>query len=259
VRRSWTVFLVVPLLLGAMAFGCCFAGQGTLTQVSTIDALMTGIYDGETTLAALREKGDFGLGTFNALNGEMILLDGKFYRIRETGRVETPAPAERTPFAAVTFFRSDKKLHLQTGLDLRQFAAVADSLLPTANIFYAIKITGLFQKVRTRSEPAQEKPYRPLEEVLKTQPTFNLESIRGTVVGFRCPPYVKGINVPGYHLHFVASDFGSGGHVLDFVIKDAVLDIAYVHQFSLILPPDRLFYDADLTPDREKELKAVEN
>lgn len=257
-KRLWIRFLAIPLILAFTVFGNCYSGQHVLTQVSTIDALMTGVYDGETTLAALGQKGDFGVGTFNALNGEMVLLDGRFYRIRETGKVETPGPTEKTPFAAVTFFESDKTFPLQAGLDLRRFMIETDRALPTTNIFYAIKITGVFQVVRTRSEPAQKKPYRPLEEVLKTQPTFSLENIRGTIVGFRCPSYVKGINVPGYHLHFISSDHATGGHVLDFIVKEAVLEVDYMNQFSLVLPSDKGFYGADLTPDREEAPKAVE-
>lgn len=257
-KRLWIRFLAVSLIVGLSAFANCYAEQHVLTQVSTIDALMTGVYDGETTLASLRQRGDFGIGTFNTLNGEMVFLDGHIYRIRETGKIEEPAPSEKTPFAAVTFFEPDKTLSLRADLDFQRFTAEIDRLLPTANIFYAIKITGVFQRVRARSVPAQTKPYRPLAEVVKTQSIFNFENIRGTIVGFRCPTYVKGVNVPGYHLHFISSDHSSGGHVLDFTIKEATVEIDYMDRFYLILPSDKGFYGADLTPDREKALKAVE-
>jgi acetolactate decarboxylase len=252
--RRFLFFLVISLMLT----GTLHAGRDTLTQISTIDALMTGVYDGETTLLDLRGKGDFGLGTFNALNGEMILLDGEFYRVTASGAVERPDPATKTPFAAITFFEPDRKASLERGLDFRGMTAKADKMLPTANIFYAVKITGSFQMVRVRSVPAQQKPYIPLNEVVKTQPVFELKNVEGTIVGFRCPPYAKGINVPGYHLHFLTADRKAGGHVLDLRVEQALMEIDDTGEFMLILPPDKSFYGADLTPDREKELKAVE-
>lgn len=238
--------------------GICLAGEDTLTQVSTIDALMTGVYDGETTLGRLKEKGDLGLGTFNALDGEMVFLDGVFYQVTSTGDVLRPALSVKTPFAAVTFFKADRTFPLKKGLTFREFAAVTDRSLPTRNIFYAFKVTGTFRTMRTRSVPAQAKPYRPLSEVVKTQPVFEYSNIRGTIVGFRCPSYVKGVNVPGYHLHFLSADLRRGGHILDFVVDSANLEIDDTREFFLVLPGDKVFDKADLEPDRENDLKAVE-
>jgi len=246
------------LIIGLVFAGAAQAGRDTLTQISTIDALMTGVYDGATTLSELQRKGDFGVGTFNTLNGEMILLDGEFYRITGSGTVESPGPDTKTPFAAVTFFDPDRKASLARGIDFQGTTALADKMLPTFNIFYAVKITGTFQMVRTRSVPAQQKPYRPLSEVVKTQPVFELKNVEGTIVGFRCPPFAKGINVPGYHLHFLTADRKAGGHVLDFKVERAVLEIDDTGELTVIFPSDKAFYGADLTPDREKELKAVE-
>lgn len=238
--------------------GMCFAGEDTLTQVSTIDALMTGVYDGEVTLGQLKEKGDFGLGTFNALDGEMILLDGVFYQVISTGDVRKPALSVKTPFAAVTFFKADRTFPLKQGLTFREFTAAADRSLPTRNIFYAFKVNGTFRTMRTRSVPAQAKPYRPLSEVVKTQPVFEHSNVRGTIIGFKCPSYVKGVNVPGYHLHFLSADLSRGGHVLDFVVDSANVEIDDTREFFLVLPGDKAFDKANLEPDRGSELEAVE-
>ena len=252
--RVWVLILTISLAATCTAF----AGQDTLTQLSTIDALMTGVYDGDTTLASLRERGDFGLGTFNALGGEMILLDGRFYRVAAASSVEQPDSATKTPFAAVTFFEPDLVVPLERGLDFRTLASRTGQLLPTVNVFYAIKITGTFQVVTARSVPSQKKPYKPLSEVVKTQPVFTISDVEGTIVGFHCPPYVKGLNVPGYHLHFLSADRKSGGHVLDFRVEKATMQIDETREFLLILPSDKAFNEADLKADREKELKAVE-
>ncbi len=253
-RRFPILFLMI---FSGLACGVC-ADSDVLTQVSTIDALMTGIYDGETTLSALLKEGDFGFGTFNSLDGEMVLLDGQVYRITGTGKVERPPLSTKVPFAAVTFFEVDRKITLAAGLTMPQFITDTDRLLPTPNIFYAIKISGTFESVKTRSVPRQEKPYRPLADVVKTQPEFNLKNVRGTMVGLRCPPYVKGINVPGYHLHFISADRKAGGHVLDFKVQKAIAEIDDTNEFFLMLPSDNSFYQADLAVDRAKELSAAE-
>ena len=250
--------LLVVAVLALTGAATLHAGQDTLTQVSTIDALMSGIYDGETTLASLRQKGDFGLGTFNALDGEMTLLDGIFYQIKSTGAVERPELTIKTPFATVTFFEPDTSVPLEGGLDFRTFTARTEKLLPTPNIFYAIKVTGTFRYVKTRSVPRQKQPYKPLAEVTKTQPVFEFKNVEGTIVGFYSPSYVKGINVPGYHLHFLTADRKAGGHLLDFVIEKGTMEIDDTSEFTMILPSDRPFYQADLTADREKELQRVE-
>lgn len=251
-------FFAIAVVCWMFVPGVCLAGEDTLTQISTIDALMTGVYDGETTLGQLKEKGDFGLGTFNALDGEMVLLDGVFYQVKSTGAVVRPALSLKTPFAAVTFFKADRTFPLKPGLTFREFIGITDGSLPTRNIFYAFKVTGTFRAVKTRSVPAQAKPYRPLSEVVKKQPVFEYSNVRGTIVGFKCPSFVKGVNVPGYHLHFLSADFSRGGHILDFVVDSAKVEIDDTREFSLILPGDSVFDKADLEPDREKELNAVE-
>jgi acetolactate decarboxylase len=253
--KRWVLCLLV-------LFALCGTGHAgpkdVLTQVSTIDALMTGVYDGETTLASLREKGDFGLGTFNNLDGEMVLLDGRWYRVTSTGAVEHPGPETKTPFAAVIFFKADRKIPLERGIDFQEFVTRTDKLLPTQNIFYAIKITGTFEVVKARSVPRQKKPYRPMDDVVKNQSLFHLPKVEGTIVGFRCPPYAKAINVPGYHLHFISQDGKSGGHVLDFKIEKAVMEVDETREFHLVLPADEAFSHANLSPDRGKTLHGIE-
>jgi acetolactate decarboxylase len=251
-------FLIKTLLIIILFASASCAQQGVITQVSTIDALMTGVYDGEVTLADLKQKGDFGVGTFNTLDGEMVLLEGQFYRATAAGTVEQPDFNTKTPFAAVTFFRPDRTASLSKGLDFQEFTQQTDRQIPTSNIFYAIKITGTFEIVKTRSVPPQKKPYKSLSEVVKTQPVFDLKHLKGTIIGFRCPPYVKGVNVPGYHLHFLSADHTSGGHVLEFRIEKGTLEIGEIKEFFLMLPSDKAFYNADLSQDRGKELKTVE-
>ncbi len=248
--------LAVCFILLSFSFG--FASDESITQVSTIDALMAGFYDGTTTLAEMRKNGDLGIGTLHTLDGELILLDGVFYQVTVDGKATKPDLGTKTPFASVTFFTADRQLKLKDGTSFAEFTVDTEKWFPSHNIFYAVKVRGTFKSVRTRSVPSQKKPYRPLGEIVKTQPVFELKNVTGTIVGFWCPSYVKGINVPGYHLHFITSDGKAGGHVLDFVVADATAEFDDTREMFLILPNDNDFDRLDLKRDRTSELKAVE-
>ncbi len=255
-KRSFFLFLLPVLLAGA----CASPRSDTITQVSTIDALLAGVYDGHLTLAELRTYGDFGLGTFDRLEGEMILLDGVFYQVKCDGRVYLPPLSTRTPFAAVTWFTVDYRETVDHPLDMAGLEEKIRGITPGANLFRAFRLRGEFSRVRTRSVPAQEKPYPPLAEVAAVQPVFELEDVAGTLVGFLSPGFVRGVNVPGFHMHFIAEDLSGGGHVLAFELARGVLEADTVHDALLIHLPVTLeaFVAADLSPDRSEELERVE-
>lgn len=235
------------------------AQRETLVQISTIDALLGGVYDGVMTFGTLKEYGDFGIGTFEGLDGEMVGFDGNFYQVKADGIAYPVADSMETPFASVTFFDTDCQEKLPGGADYQQLRDFLDEILPTGNIFYAIKIEGTFSYMKTRSVPGQQKPYPPLVEVVKNQPTFEFTDVEGIVVGFRCPAYVAGVNVPGYHLHFLTKDKSAGGHVLEFQVDEAVAYIDYTSEFLMILPGnDSDFYKIDLTQEKQEELEQVE-
>jgi acetolactate decarboxylase len=248
------------ILLAISLTGCRTPPPNGITQVATIDALLTGVYDGHMTLADLHKSGDFGIGTFEALDGEMILLEGHFYQIRSDGRVYHPADSIRTPFACVTWFNPHLQKSITAPINFKQLEKQIDSLVPLQNQFCAFTLRGSFSRVRTRSVPAQKKPYPPLVDVTKNQPVFELGAVRGTLIGFRAPAFVKGINVPGYHLHFLADDRSGGGHVLDFEVTDGTLEVDSVNDWLRVyLPPEsQSFGQANLTVDRSSELNAVE-
>jgi len=164
----------------------------------------------------------------------------------------------KTPFAIVTFFGPDKTILLDKDMDYDQLKHYLDSLLPTKNIFYAVKIEGIFRYIKTRSVPRQTKPYPPLVEVVKNQTTFEFQDVEGTIVGFRCPSYVKGINIPGYHLHFITKDKKGGGHLLECRTQNMKIEIDYTSEFFMVLAESGEFYKTDLTKEKQKELEKVE-
>jgi acetolactate decarboxylase len=230
----------------------------TLFQTSTINALLEGIYDGDMPVATLRQHGDFGLGTVNGLDGEMVQLDGQVFQVRSDGKARRVPDEARVPFADTTFFDADRSVTVEKPLSFKEMTTYIDTLLPSRNIFYAIRIEGTFGYVKTRSVPRQAKPYPRLAEVVKTQPTFEFRSQPGVMVGFWTPNYAAGLNVPGYHFHFLTADRTGGGHVLDCTLGQVKISIDDLPRFSLDLPRTREFRAAVLDTDRGSELNTVE-
>lgn len=217
-----------------------------LFQVSTINALLEGIYDGEVSFGELKTHGDLGLGTFNSLDGEMTMIYGEVYQVRSDGKVYIMPDSAKTPFSVVTFFEEDTTIMLDSLLDYNSLEKFLDNKLPTENLIYAIKIEGLFKYVRTRSVPAQEKPYLPLAEVVKTQAEFEFHNEKGIMVGFRLPEFINGINIPKYHLHFITEDRRGGGHLLECETDRVKIDVDFTGELFVSLPQIKEFYDADL-------------
>lgn len=228
-----------------------------LVQVSVIDALLQGFYDGFYPIGQLKRHGDFGIGTFHALDGEMVMFNDTIFQVLATGEVRIPNDTVKTPFAAVSPWVSNKMVQLSL-FSFEQLKEEFDSLFPTRNIFYMVKMSGEFSHVRTRSVPAQQSPYPPLVEVTANQPEFTFENVKGDIVGFYCPPYAQGINVVGLHLHFLTADRTGGGHLLEFEMKSGYVEIGYLHHYQLILPEYGDFLGGDFTVDRTDELDNVE-
>ena len=208
----------------------------SLFQTSTIETLLEGNYDGDVSFAELGARGDFGLGTLNALDGEMIALDGSFYQIRSDGRAYEVDGMARTPFAVVTLFEPGLCQTLDTLIDFDGLCGRVDDLLQTTSCC-AVRVDGQFEYVKTRSVPRQRKPYPLLVDVVKDQPTFELHDVAGSLVGFRFPDYAEGLNVTGYHFHFITADRSAGGHVLGCRLTRGELLVDLEADLRLELPP----------------------
>lgn len=239
-------------LISLMLLSCQSAqkeveNKDVLYQYSALGSLMEGVYDGEMTFSELGQHGDTGLGTFNTLDGEMIEIDQQFYQIKSDG-VAYPVSGEmKTPFSAVTFFEPDQTVTVSEQMDCAQLKEYLDSQLPTRNIPYAFKIEGTFEYIKTRSVPSQEKPYIPLLEVLKTQPTFEFNNVTGAIVGFRMPEYIGDVNAPGYHFHFITQDRTAGGHLLECRVQNINVEVDYTGEWYTVLPQDEAFYNVEMS------------
>jgi len=176
-----------------------------------IAALVEGIYRADTTIGQLRQKGNLGIGTFNDLDGEMVLLDGQVYCLRPHGDAELIPDDVRTPFALTTMFEGDTEDQFHKVAEGDFEHALLD-LVPSPNLMYAIRIDGRFSYVRARSVPKQSN-YLPLAEIAKLQTVFEYRDVEGTIVGFFTPGFLAGVHLPGLHLHFITADRNRGGAI----------------------------------------------
>jgi acetolactate decarboxylase len=229
-----------------------------LFQASTIGALLDGAYDGDLSFAELAERGDLGLGTLNGLDGEMIALGGSFYRADVDGRIHPVGERERTPFAVVTRFEPTVEAESAGPLGHAELLEWLDGLVPPGSPSCALRVDGEFASVRARSVPRQSPPYRPLAEVVAGQNVFELEDLRGTIVGFRFPAYVEGIEVAGYHLHFIDEDRVRGGHVLDSCCGPLRALIDPSQDLQVELPPGIELADPGVSAETHAAIAGVE-
>lgn len=226
-------------------------------QISTINALISGLYDGCVSLSKLLQKGNFGIGTFKSLDGELTLLNGIFYRTRPNGSIYTCSENVSVPFAVVTEFENYKLYNISNCNSYKSIKEKLNSFLESKNIFYAFYIKGEFSYMRTRTVVKQEMPYKAMSEAVKNQPIFEYENVSGHIVGFRCPSYVEGLNVPGYHFHFISSNKKFGGHVSEFSIKTACARVQKCSCFRMELPENENFYNMKVT-DMSNDIETVE-
>ncbi|MBR3243396.1 MAG: acetolactate decarboxylase [Parasporobacterium sp.] len=233
----------------------------SLYQVSLLQDLTQGDYYGSVSVGELKEKGDTGLGTFDKLNGEMIVLDGKVYRADGEGKVEQVPNDETIPFASVTFFDEDDKATLTDVKDLNELIAQLDEKYTKdfQNYFQVVKVTGTFDKMNVRSELAQEEPYQPLAKVMETdQRFFDYTDVPGTVVGIYCPVYMDKLNSSGWHFHFISDDGTMGGHIVDLALKEGEVKWDKTTGLDVDLPGEERFRTYDFSTDQSEDVEKVE-
>ncbi len=260
--RSLAVTLLVALgcapqvaspPVGKPAVHEAVSADDALVQFSLLAALAADEYVGVAPLRDVLAGGDFGIGTFDHLDGEMIVLDGKIYQALADGTVRPADLDSTTPFAAVTFFAADGQLDNISAATLDDLDQQLDRKLPHRNSPYALRINGTFAAITIRSVPAQSPPFKPLVEVVKHQATWQHRNLRGTLVGLRCPEWMGTLNVSGYHWHFLSDDHQIGGHLLDCEFTGATLDYDECTSVVIHIPQTAEFdqFDADEVTDAD--------
>jgi acetolactate decarboxylase len=231
---------------------------GALYQTSLMSALIAGLYEGDITYGEIRKHGDFGLGTFNDLDGEMVGFDGTFYQLRSDGSARPVTADQKTPFAVVTFFRPELELNMVQQVAKSDFLATIEKAT-NANLFSAVRVDGTFDEVRTRTVQRQSRPFPPLTEATKHQAEKIFTNVRGTLAGFRTPAYAQGIGVAGFHLHFLRQDKQAGGHALDYRIRTGKVQICTVHDLQIELPASAEFLKTNFEdPALNQKIEASE-
>jgi acetolactate decarboxylase len=230
----------------------------TLYQVSTAGALVEGVYQGAVSVGVVREHGDFGLGTFEDLDGEMVVLDGDVFRVASDGSVHAVADDATTPFAVVTRFGDPAPTTLDATDDLAALIGAVDQLRDSANVFFAVRVDGHFDMVHVRAA-CRTAPGVPLAVATEHQAEFELGAVDGTMVGFWSPPYASGVEIAGYHLHFLTRDRTAGGHVLGCRGSGLQVRVQEESDVHLALPDTDAFRGADLTHDPSADLDRAEH
>ena len=228
---------------------------GSLYQISTSTALVEGVYSGSVSSSVLLEHGDFGLGTFEGLDGEMVVLDGQIYQV--TDKVRHRTDDFLVPFAAVTHFRAESSFEIENVESLKDIELACDQQRISDNLFYALRLDGIFETVHARAVHGVPQHTR-LLDAAKTQSEFHFENIEGTLVGLWSPHYSSSLSVPGYHLHFISKERTEGGHVLDCSAHKLKGRIQILSEYDIQLPESGPFLTADLSKDPASDLARTE-
>jgi acetolactate decarboxylase len=229
----------------------------TLFQVSTSAALVDGLYQGAVRVSRLLRHGDFGLGTFADLDGEMVVLDGACYQVSSNGTVAPVDGETLIPYAVVTRFTAALRKDHQEIPDFAGLVASCDQLRASNNVFYAFRASGTFRTVKTRvMKPVSEGTG--LKVAASAQQEFCFEDLRGTLVGLWSPGFAASFSVPGYHFHFLSEDRQKGGHVLECRASDLDLEVCPITEMHVSLPETQEFLRADLSRDPAEDLLVAE-
>jgi acetolactate decarboxylase len=224
-------------------------------QISTSTALVEGVYSGSVSSSTLLEHGDFGVGTFEGLDGEMVILDGEIYQA--SGNVRQRSDEFLVPFASVTHFREDAVFQIDEVACLKDIELACDPHRISENLFYAIRVDGVFEAVHARAVHPVAKGTR-LLDAAKTEFEFHFHDIEGTLVCLWSPRYSSSFSIPGYHFHFISKDRKQGGHVLNCTAQKLHARVQVVSQYDVRLPESGSFLTTNLDKDPASDLAKAE-
>jgi len=222
-------------------------------------AFMQGLYQGITTIGAAKRRGNFGVGQFAALDGELIVNEGAFYRATSDGNVRLADDSDQLCFAQLCIFSPQHKAwEVPPKTTYDSFGKFLNDVYPTMNSFCAFRITGMFANVVPTSPPAFKEPFPPFSEAKKMRKSFPKTDIQGSLVGYFSPPFTASVGVPGYHFHFISDDRLSGGHVEEFTLASGCVHVARINDFVLILPESKAYQECDLSQPTSATLPVTE-
>lgn len=233
--------------------------ENRLYQYGVADAFVGGLYKGTLPISELKKNGDFGLGAPDMLDGELMMYEGKVFQTQASGLTRIVPNTFKTSLSFVTFFKPDMQFEMTNSTAREQVLALIEQKLTNKNGLYAIKITGRFDSIRTRAfPPVTAEPFPPLSTIMDRQHFFDMKNTKGVLVGYKFPSYLNGINVAGYHFHFLSENERDGGHVLDFVGNDLKIEVAALNRFDLEIPKVGEFQQFKFKDNRNEDLERAE-
>jgi acetolactate decarboxylase len=242
-------------LVGAALREYLLRSPRRMYQISTSTALVEGVYGGAVSSSTLLKHGDFGVGTFEGLNGEMVILDGEIYQA--AGNVRRRSDDFLVPFASITHFREDAVVQIEKVACLKDIELACDPHRVSENLFYALRMDGVFDTIHARAVHPVPQGSR-LLDAAKTQLEFHFDNVEGTLVCLWSPRYARSFSVPGYHFHFISKDRTKGGHVLDCSAQQLRASIQIVSEYDVRLPEVGSFLTTDLNRDPASDLAMAE-
>ena len=233
----------------------------SLYQIALFQSVALGDFYGVTTAGRIKKHGDFGMGIFESVNGEMIMLDGVVYQALHDGSVVVASEDALIPYCDVTFFEADhvvEDFSADGYLDLeKKLTQITDEL--GKNMIYYVKISGHFKSISVRSELKQKEPYKMLNIALRTdQRRYDYEELDGTIIALYCPAYFAAMNAPGWHFHFISDDGLKGGHMLGAKMQGVKAEFDRITNFDLDIPNNEIFNALDLSKDLSEAIKEAE-
>jgi acetolactate decarboxylase len=256
-QRSAETGEPVRHLVATALAGLLDVDHQTIFQVSTVGALVEGLYEGAVRVGTLREHGDFGLGTFEGLDGEMVALDGDFYRVRTDGEIHPVDDDVLSPYAMITHFTPDQIVSVPACSSFDDLCAALDTVRDSANHFFAFRVTGTFPAMHVRAA-CKVAEGTPLVDATAVQGEWNLQDVHATLVAFWSPGYAAHFDVPGYHFHVVDDDRRRGGHLLACATGELTVGVQRLEQLVVALPETTSFLNADLGADPSGALDIAE-
>lgn len=253
---------LMALSVSSMTFAATPIERDTINQVALLQSLAMGYFDGSVSVKHLKTLGDTSIGTFDGLNGEMIVLDGVVYRADADCKINVVADSETIPFSNVTFFEKDFSINLKNVNDKSKLESILNQSVNKygANSFYMIKLNATFNDILVRSEAGQKKPYKTLVQALeKDQKEKTFKNIKGTIVGLYCPKFMSSLNSVGWHFHFITNDKKFDGHVLELNIKTGEVQLDQTDHFNMNLPLKDNFQELNFGKDMSKDIQKAEN
>jgi acetolactate decarboxylase len=243
--------LFLPLLALFM-LGCSSPDQDMIFHYSVLKALDNGVLEGNMTVGELKKHGDLGLGTYNGLDGEMVVLNHVVYRVTAEGKIVQPQDEALIPYSVISFYNQQDTMDMKGEISYPVLKEYVNKRLPSKNLFYAFCIRGKFDYIKCGSASKQTRPYnKSLLEMLADRPVFEGKDISGTLVGFWCPAYIGDINTEGFHLHFLSDDRTLGGHLMQFRAKSLQIGFDTKSVYKILLPDTEMFSKA---PFRDAEV-----